>query len=106
MRQYATYFTFLILTFCASCTEKDHFIETEPSIVPNTEAMEEIMAQDKWIYQEMKLNYFWSDKMKDSSDYDYSLTPDQFFKTLIVDEDRFSYCYPNEDYHPGQKARI
>lgn len=104
MRQYATYFTFLILTFSASCTEKDHFIETEPSISPNTEAMEEIVAQDKWIYQEMKLNYFWSDKMKDSSDYDYFLPPDQFFRTLIVDEDRFSYCYPNEDYRPMTKG--
>lgn len=90
----------LILAICASCTEEDHFFETGSSIVPNTEAMEEIIAQDRWIYQEMKLNYFWSDKLKDSSDYDYSLQPDQFFKSLIVDEDRFSYCYPNEDYRP------
>ena len=106
MKRHATYLTMLsILTLCASCVEKDHFIETGTSIVPNTEAMEEIMAQDKWIYQEMKLNYFWSDKMKDSSDYDYSLPPDQFFKTLIVDEDRFSYCYPNEDYRPMTKGQ-
>ncbi len=105
MRRYVTYLTALsILTLFASCTEEDHFIETGTSIVPNTEAMEEIAAQDKWIYQEMKLNYFWSDKMKDSSDYDYTLPPDQFFRTLIVEEDRFSYCYPNEDYRPATKG--
>lgn len=105
MKRYETYLTMLsILTLCASCVEKDHFIETGTSIAPNNEAMEEIVAQDKWIYQEMKQNYFWSDKMKDSSDYDYTLPPDQFFRTLIVEEDRFSYCYPNEDYRPMTKG--
>lgn len=52
----------------------------------------------------MAQNYFWSDQIRDSLDCDFSLPPDQFFRSLIVDEDRFSYCYPNDGYRPRTKG--
>ena len=52
----------------------------------------------------MKDYYFWADQMKDSLDCDYSLAPDKFFKELLVEEDRFSFCYPNSDYVPYTKG--
>lgn len=84
--------------------EEDHFIEDYVSVVTNTDIEEDIASQDRWIYTEMAQNYFWADRMKDSLDCNYSLPPDQFFKTLIVDEDRFSYCYPNDGYRPRTKG--
>ena len=92
------------MSFCISCAEEDRFIEDHVSIETNTDAEEDIALQDRWIYSEMAQNYFWADKMKDSLDCDYSLPPDQFFRTLIVDEDRFSYCYPNSGYSPRTKG--
>ncbi|MCQ2181973.1 MAG: S41 family peptidase [Bacteroidales bacterium] len=65
---------------------------------------EDIALQNRWIYTEMAQNYFWADRMKDSLDCNYALPPDQFFKTLIVEEDRFSYCYPNAEYCPPTKG--
>lgn len=96
--------TFFILSFCISCVEEDHFVENSVSIVTNTDAEEDIALQDRWIYTEMAQNYFWADRMKDSLDCNYTLPPDQFFRTLIVDEDRFSYCYPNDTYRPHTKG--
>ena len=95
---------FFILSLCASCAEEDRFIISEISVESNTDVAENIAAQNRWIYSEMKQNYFWSDRMMDSLECDYSLTPDLFFKSLIVDEDRFSYCYPNDQYRPFTKG--
>lgn len=90
-----------ILFFCISCAEEDHYL-TEEMIIAEVE--NDNADQDKWIYEQMKMNYLWADKMKDSLDCDYSLPPDKFFEDLIVEEDRFSYCRPNADYEPHTKG--
>jgi C-terminal processing protease CtpA/Prc len=52
----------------------------------------------------MHHNYFWTDQLRDSTDYDYSLEPSVFFKSMLVPEDRFSYCEANEYYRPPVKG--
>lgn len=93
-----------ILFLCIACTEEDHFLPDKETIVINTDAVEDIAEQDRWIYSQMKQNYLWADKMKDSLDCDYSLQPDIFFQELLVGEDRFSYCVPNPEYEPSTKG--
>lgn len=95
---------FFIFFLCISCVEEDLFINDSVSVAIDTDAEEDFASQDRWIYMEMKKNYFWADQMKDSLDCNYTMPPDQFFRTLIVDEDRFSYCYPNEAYRRQTKG--
>lgn len=44
-----------------------------------------------WIYNHMNHYYLWYDDLPDSLSCDFTLTPTQFFETLLSDKDRFSY---------------
>lgn len=81
-----------------ACSEKDSFVTYDPVISENQELLDWTKSQNSWIFHQMKLNYLWSDQLKDSLDYDYTLEPKLFFEKMKVAEDRFSYCVYNENY--------
>ena len=100
--------TLYIISFlsCAiACQEADSFLINDEEIIQNTQEQEWRAEQNAWIFTKMKENYFWSEQLKDSSSYDFSLEPSKFFESMLVDEDRFSYCYYNEDYIPETKGQ-
>ena len=85
---------FLILP---SCMEEDKFLEIrEPEIVEVVN--DEYVEQNQWIYTVMKVYYLWNNQLKDSLQYNYSQEPKSFFYSMLVAEDRFSYCEVNDDY--------
>ncbi len=88
----------LIFLLIISCQEKDTYVE-EFDVVRN-DSTELIWheEQNKRTYTLMKKNYFWTEHLKDSALYDFSLEPGLFFESMLVEQDRFSYCYVNNEY--------
>ena len=48
---------------------------------------------NSWVFEQMKLYYLWEDDLPNSPN--KSLEPDDFFETLLSDEDRFSWIQDN-----------
>src|SRR5690606_20723177 len=48
---------------------------------------------NKWIYSEMKLYYLWNTEIPSSPN--RSKSPDEFFNSLLSDDDRFSWIQEN-----------
>ena len=101
LRQYFVIFIFL---FLLGCQEDDVFLHELSEVIENTNESEWRKKQNAWIYAQMKHNYFWTDQLMDSTDYDYLLEPSEFFKSMIVPEDRFSYCRRYDGYRPQVKG--
>ena len=87
-----------------SCQEMDSFVVSEEEIIQNNDEIKWREEQNSWIFRQMKEHYFWNDKLNDSLAYNYTLEPMDFFESMLVDEDRFSYCYYNEEYRPDTKG--
>lgn len=96
--------TICFLTCIVSCQEADSFISNDEEIIKNNDELEWREEQNSWIYSQMKEHYFWNEGLGDSLSYDYSLEPSKFFESMLVDEDRFSYCFYNEEYIPSTKG--
>ena len=88
-----------------SCREDDILLKEEAPVASvDSSIVKSNMLQDEWIYSVMRKNYLWADDLKDSLEYDYTLAPDKFFESMIVPQDRFSYCYLNPDYYGSTKG--
>lgn len=74
-------YIFLILLVIAMCLS--HSQKPEAGRVTK-----QVSIVNKWVYDSMKLYYFWADRMITHPDYNLP-TPD-FFKQLLAPEDRFS----------------
>ena len=94
-------FAFLLAVF--GC-EKEVNLDDRITIIQGDSDAADIAKMNGWIYSRMKDVYFWSDELKDSLEYDYSLAPDKFFASLKVAADRFSYSEPNSSYSGGTKG--
>lgn len=92
------------LTSLMACQEEDSFIVNREDVIDNYEEYIWREKQNRWIFSQMREHYFWTEQLKDSLDYDYTLLPDLFFKSMLVEEDRFSYCFLNEDYNGRTKS--
>jgi Periplasmic protease len=93
------YLLFLLAAF--GCEKEPSISEiTDVDIQGDEVVIKERIAINQWIFSNMKAIYFWSDQLKDSLDYDYSLGNDDFFKSMKVAEDRFSFCEANDKYSP------
>lgn len=55
---------------------------------------------NKWVYDSMKLYYYWSDQM--TSKPDYTLPTDDFFKKLLSASDRFSWSSNRSNIGPAK----
>jgi len=76
----------------------------EEAIIQKDDELKWREGQNSWIFSQMRDHYFWNEQLRDSVFYDYSLEPSKFFESMLVDEDRFSYCSYNEDYRPSTKG--
>lgn len=92
------------MTCVISCQETDSFITNNEEIILNNDELKWREEQNSWIYSQMKEHYFWNEGLDDSLSYNFLLEPSEFFESLLVDEDRFSYCFYNEEYIPGTKG--
>ncbi|MFO0507136.1 MAG: peptidase S41, partial [Chryseotalea sp.] len=57
-------------------------------------------AINKWIYDNMKYYYLWTDEIPTSTN--QNLLPEQYFESLLSDKDRFSWI--QEDYEDLLKS--
>jgi len=80
----------LVCLLYLSCSKKQAvFQPTDPLGIAN-----------KWVYDSMKLYYYWADQMTDHPD--YSLPTQAFFKQLLSPEDRFSWISNHTDVSSPQ----
>lgn len=104
MVKFRKYIILIIFPLLVGCWEDDVFLPEINEIITDTEEIEWRIKQNIWIYKQMRHNYFWTDQLRDSSEYNYTLEPSQFFESMVVDEDRFSYCQPYDGYRPQTKG--
>lgn len=98
--------SFLCVIILASCQEEEHFLEIPESKTRVDSAVVDLtLQQNRWIYGQMRENYFWAEQLRDSSAYDFSLNPGIFYKSMLVNDDRFSYYENNEYYSPPTKGK-
>ncbi len=57
---------------------------------------------NKWVYDSLKLYYYWNDKLPGKPD--YSLATPAFFKSLLPTEDRFSVIFNGRDVLPAKSS--
>lgn len=86
------------------CQENDVFLTEIHEVTENVSINEWRKEQNSWIYSQMKEHYFWNEGLGDSLSYNFTLEPSKFFESMLVDEDRFSYCFYNEEYTPSTKG--
>lgn len=78
----------VLLVGITSCKDDSNDIKKEsPPLLGNAYV-------NAWIYKNMDIYYLWKDEIPSKPD--TSLAPDEFFKTLLSNEDRFSWI--QEDY--------
>lgn len=93
MRRFLPYIILIVscLSLIVSC-RKDDPVPEGPEIVP-----EEIVATNKWIYDNMSLYYLWNDFIPTDIDYTMESDPEAyFFKLLYSDLDKWSQI--TDDY--------
>lgn len=85
----------VLLFFQQACTKKAApFEPTDPLGIAN-----------KWVYDSMKLYYYWSDEMTDQPR--YQLPTQEFFAHVLSGKDRFSRIINrNESNHTGTTAEL
>lgn len=76
----------LFNTGCATIEDDMPEVVVQPTI--EWSEAEEI---NHWIYGQMNHHYLWREDLPDSLSCDYTLTPKEFFESLLSDKDRFSY---------------
>lgn len=95
----------LIATLISSCsTEEDIPSPVEPSVDNPTDNV--YYSHNQWIYAKMNQHYLWREDLPDSIDCNFDQTPNEFFKSILSDKDRFSYMLTNPYYNPTEKANI
>lgn len=98
MIKLSRYLGIVIFLLLSGCQEDDVFLPDINEVIENTNEIQWRKQQNAWIYAQMRHNYFWTDQLMDSTDYDYTLEPSEFFESMIVSEDRFSYCRRYDGY--------
>lgn len=71
----------LVLVSCREDNEPTPVVESENSKI------------NSWIYENMDFYYYWNTQLPTSTDKDQE--PDDYFQSLLVSEDRFSWIQPN-----------
>lgn len=98
MTGYKEYIIAFIFLIAFGCQEDDVFLPEINEVTVNSDIYIWRHQQNSWIFAKMKEHYFWNEQLKDSLSYDFSLEPSEFFESMLVEEDRFSYCFYNEEY--------
>ena len=96
--------TTILFLLTISCQEKDTYVEGYEVVINDSTEVQWCREQNQRTYALMKKNYFWTEYLKDSASYDFSLEPGLFFESMLVEQDRFSYCHVNEEYNPSTRG--
>lgn len=67
-------------------------------MIEDKQEVEKQINQNKWIYTQMKRQYYWTDDMPDSLSLDYDQASPQFFNKIKSIKDRFSWIEANSSY--------
>lgn len=103
MRIYRYALFMIVFLMLDGCQEDDVFLSDIQEVVENNDEYDWRSKQNAWIFSQMRKNYFWADDLKDSLEYDYALEPSAFFESMILPEDRFSYCERYDGYRFQKK---
>ena len=104
VRTYSYCLLMIVFLILEGCQEDDVFLPDIQEIVENNDEYEWRRKQNAWIFTQMRNNYLWADDLKDSLEYDYALEPSAFFESMILPEDRFSYCTRYDGYRFQKKS--
>lgn len=94
----------ILFLLAISCQEEDTYVDGYEVVINDSTEFQWCREQNQRTYALMKKNYFWTEYLKDSASYDFSLEPGQFFESMLVEQDRFSYCYVNDEYIPSTRG--
>lgn len=94
----------ILFLLTISCQEEDTYVEGYEVVINDSTEVQWCREQNQRTYALMKKNYFWTEYLKDSASYDFSLEPGRFFESMLVEQDRFSYCYVNDEYIPSTRG--
>lgn len=104
-----TYYAFtrwclLLSVLFDSCQKENHvvFYHNDYEIGIDTELVDWRRDQNRWIFDKLKWSYFLTDSIRDSSYYDFSIDPLDFFNSIKASNDRFSFATINDDYRPDK----
>lgn len=87
-----------ILTF-VGCSTDDSFLINEEYVIDSSEKETSYnIEHNRWTYVQMNHHYLWNNEIPDSVFLDFSIEPSLFFRKLLVQKDRFSWCEVNLDY--------
>jgi C-terminal processing protease CtpA/Prc len=87
----ATWFMIALVAVLSGCKDDD---DDDQAIKKNAPPLSENAYVNLWIQENMEIVYLWNDEIPAKPD--TSLVPDEFFETLLSNEDRFSWI--QEDY--------
>lgn len=73
----------------ASCTTTED--DMPEVVVQPTIEWSEAEEINHWIYEQMNHHYLWREDLPDSLTCDFTLTPKEFFESILSTKDRFSY---------------
>lgn len=94
----------ILFLLAISCQEEDTYVEGYEAVINDSTEVQWCIEQNQRTYALMKKNYFWTEYLRDSASYDFSLEPGSFFESMLVEQDRFSYCYVNDEYIPSTRG--
>jgi carboxyl-terminal processing protease len=89
---------FVFVSFAFWACDKTKVLPDDPVVIPpdTTVVLPKYYHENTWIYQQMRINYLWADDMPDEKATDKSLSPVDYFNSLInVAKDRYSYATPH-----------
>ena len=95
---------FICLALFSCSKEESKYLERTTEISMDTNILQFNTENNQWIYDQMNENYFWRKDMPDSVSLDFSIEPADFFKKLLSNKDRFSWCELNSNYQGGSSA--
>ncbi len=81
------FFSLILVLLVSACKD-----ENDPAPATTTTTTSNTKVND-WILENMKFWYLWNDELPSSPD--KTLAPDEFFKSLLAKEDRFSWIQDN-----------
>ena len=89
----------ILIVLCGCSKEESKYLEekTEISINDNDLFLSNT-EHNQWIYNQMSELYFWYKDMPKSDELNFGIEPENFFKKLLSNKDRFSWCEINSNY--------
>lgn len=97
----------LIIESFISCSTEDSFLESDRTEEQDDDNYaQEKLLHNKWTYSRMRSEYFWYKEMPDSASLSFYSEPDDFFRSLLFSQDRFSWCENNVNYKEGFAGNI